>query len=134
MLLLAAAAVLALVGAARAQCDLQQHVAGGVHYIVSPNYPLNYTAGTQCRWCITADPGAQLKLSCGVFKLPASTNCTGDRVRISLSGDDSLNDAHVYCGQRTFTLLSDANKLTMVLETLYTSTGGLFLCNMRLYR
>ncbi|GLH11370.1 Venom serine protease 34 [Gryllus bimaculatus] len=63
-----------------------------------------------------------------------STNCAGDRVRISLSGDDSLNDAHVYCGQGTFTLLSDTNKLTMVLETLYTSTGGRFLCNITAVR
>ncbi|GLH11369.1 Trypsin-like serine protease [Gryllus bimaculatus] len=65
LLLAAAAAVLAL-------CDLQQHVAVGTYYdIASPNYPQSYTAGTQCRWRATADAGAQLKLSCGVFQLPA---------------------------------------------------------------
>nr|CAD7197623.1 unnamed protein product [Timema douglasi] len=68
-----------------------------------------------------------------VFYFPGcfqSTDCTGDRFSVSLTGDVNLVDAEYYCGSGTFTLQSRANKMNVVLVAPYSSRGGRFLCNI----
>nr|CAD7264445.1 unnamed protein product [Timema shepardi] len=59
-----------------------------------------------------------------------STDCTGDRFSVSLTGDVNLVDAEYYCGSGTFTLQSRANQMNVVLVAPYSSRGGRFLCNI----
>ncbi|XP_067005298.2 venom serine protease [Anabrus simplex] len=114
----------------RAQDYYQEVETGEFYDIKSPGYPNPYPAGSYVRWRAVARTGNRLKLSCGYFNIPASTNCVQDRVSISLTGDNTLSDAHLYCGAGTFTLLSENEYLTMVLQSSQYSQGGVFLCNI----
>lgn len=47
------------------------------------------------------------------YKQFQSSQCSGDYLGISLSGDPNLNDARKFCGTGTTSLVSDANRLAI---------------------
>lgn len=112
-------------------CNYYQEVAAGLTFqIFSPNYPLKYPSGVDCRWEAVAPANSKLILKCSNFSLPQSNNCVDDRFRVSPTGDASLSDAHVYCGTGTFSLESTNNRMLMTLTAPYFSQGGVFLCSL----
>nr|CAD7432064.1 unnamed protein product [Timema monikensis] len=123
--------LLSKLGAAIGQCDYYNNIPNYANlFIYSPNYPNNYPGGTNCRWYAVAPTDSRIQLICNIFYLPTSTDCTGDRFSVSLTGDVNLVDAEYYCGSGTFTLQSRANKMNVVLVAPYSSQGGRFLCNI----
>nr|CAD7588366.1 unnamed protein product [Timema genevievae] len=123
--------LLSMLGAALGQCDYYSNIPNNANlFIYSPNYPNNYPGGTNCRWYAVAPIGSRIQLICNIFNLPRSTDCTGDRLSVSLTGDVNLVDAEYYCGSGTFTLQSRANQMNVVLVAPYSSQGGRFLCNI----
>ncbi|XP_039436952.1 venom serine protease-like [Culex pipiens pallens] len=114
-----------------AGCDTIRNVqADETLYIESPNYSGYFRANTNCRWRLTAPTNYLLYLNCYDVILAKSTNCAADRLEVSLTGNALLADASRYCGQATFVLQSTANKLTVALRTLTSSTGGRFRCQI----
>jgi hypothetical protein len=63
--------------------------------------------------------------------LPQSDNCVADRLSVSLSGDSSLADAHLYCGTGTFSVESQGNRIVIGLSVSSNSIGGTFKCSLK---
>jgi hypothetical protein len=59
-----------------------------------------------------------------------SYECAWDRFSVSPAGDKTLAGADVYCGTRTFTVVSHSNRITMGLNAPYFSKGGRFKCTL----
>ena len=52
-------------------CNYYQEVAAGLTFqIFSPNYPLKYPRGVDCRWEAVAPANSKLILNCSNFSLP----------------------------------------------------------------
>ncbi|XP_049806154.1 venom serine protease-like [Schistocerca nitens] len=127
--------VAAVAGAARGQnftgCDLYQEVTVGTTYtLYSPLYPNYFQGAYACRWSAVTDAAAKIVLSCDPFSLPATGQCDTARLSVSTSGDASLSDAHLYCGEGSFSQSSDANRLVVALQTAVTNAGSRFSCTI----
>ncbi|XP_046737946.1 venom serine protease 34-like [Diprion similis] len=110
-------------------CDYYQEISPGkTYYVYSPGYPELYTAQHSCRWYAKSE--SKIKLSCQTVHLPATNNCAGDRLSVSLSGDLELADAHNYCGIGSFTTTSNGNYMNIVFTAYKGTTGGRFLCTL----
>jgi hypothetical protein len=48
----------------------QDFAAGQTDYVYSPDYPNNYTGGTDCRWEYFTTSNSELILNCSDFNLP----------------------------------------------------------------
>ncbi|XP_060536206.1 ovochymase-1-like [Cylas formicarius] len=112
-------------------CDLyQEMIVGKEYYIHNKEYPQNYSRGSSCRWVAKSVIGTKIVLSCTDVSLPKSSNCQGDKLAVSSTGHQTLGDAHNYCGNGSFSTISQANTLTIGLFSTLTSPGGQFLCTM----
>ncbi|CAH1101638.1 unnamed protein product [Psylliodes chrysocephalus] len=96
--------------------------------IYNQNYPQYYVPNTNCLWVATAPAGSQINLYCQVVNLPTSPSCSGDRLRVSLSGDSNFIDEKVYCGSGTLSLTSTSNRLAIGLLATSNSVGGQLDC------
>ncbi|XP_052862909.1 venom serine protease-like [Anopheles cruzii] len=112
-------------------CDrTKSFTTGEVYYVESPNYSNYFAKGTNCRWLLTAPAGNTLYINCYDMVLASTTQCSGDRLEISLKNDPTLASASRYCGQQTFSTQSTGNQVTMALRATATSTGGRFRCQV----
>jgi len=76
LLLTTGALVIGDAAAASAGCTYYQDVAAGQSFqVFSPNYPLNYPNGTDCRWEAVAPSNSKLILTCSVFNVPKVSEC-----------------------------------------------------------
>lgn len=50
--------------------------------IVSPNYPSNYDANSNCTWLVSGPTGHYLTITFTAFSLESSTNCANDYVEV----------------------------------------------------
>jgi hypothetical protein len=68
LLLMTGALVIEEVAAAASpNCSYTHHVAAGqTSCVVSPNFPRNYSNGTDCRWEAVAPSNSKLNISCYV--------------------------------------------------------------------
>nr|XP_027227711.1 trypsin-1-like [Penaeus vannamei] len=64
-------------------------------FLAPPTYPNPYEAFTFCSWMIYSTTANSLTLSCQVFDLPASEQCSTGAY---LSVDDGLQNTRRYCG------------------------------------
>lgn len=131
LLLTTGALVMGGASGASAGCVYSKEFAAGQTFqVLSPNYPNNYSKGVDCLWEAVAPSNSKLTLSCSIFSLPYSTNCIEDRFSVSLSGDSSMSDAHLYCGTGSFSTQSTNNRLAMKLTAMFYSSGGKFSCSV----
>ncbi|XP_060535450.1 venom serine protease-like isoform X2 [Cylas formicarius] len=112
-------------------CDINpEMIVGKEYYIHNKEYPQNYRRGSSCRWVAKSAIGTRISLSCTNVSLPKSPNCQGDKLAVSSTGHQTLEDAHNYCGNGSFSAISRANTLTIGLFSTLTSPGGQFRCIM----
>ncbi|XP_060536213.1 uncharacterized protein LOC132708107 [Cylas formicarius] len=112
-------------------CDVyQEMIVGKEYHIRNQEYPQNYSGGSSCRWVAKSVIGTKISLSCTDVSLPKSSNCQGDKLTVSSTGNQTLGDAHNYCGNGSFSAISQANTLTIELFSTLTSPGGQFHCTM----
>ncbi|KAG5895347.1 hypothetical protein JTB14_003144 [Gonioctena quinquepunctata] len=69
-----------------------------------------------------------------VIALPSTRNCAGDKLSISLSGNENFQDARNYCGNGSVTLVTEANALAVGLFATVSSSGGRFICTLTAIR
>ncbi|RZB40648.1 Trypsin and/or CUB domain containing protein [Asbolus verrucosus] len=110
-------------------CDFYQElVMGEEYYIYNQEYPNYYTPSTACRWVGKSPEDTNIVLSCENIDLPSSTNCQGDHLSISLTGDESFTNATNYCGQTALTVITEGNSLAVGLFATSDSPGGRYVC------
>ncbi len=86
-------------------------------YLRSPNWPNAYPNNADCKYSLTSPAGTKISMKCDEFNVEYTQSCTYDRMTISLSGDSSLRDGTVICGQGTFNRVSNANALTVAFKS-----------------
>ncbi|KDR21543.1 venom serine protease-like [Zootermopsis nevadensis] len=129
-LILCGTALLADADTTSNNCDYYQDVAVGRKYqVYSPNYPLSYPTGIDCRWEAIAPSTYNLILDCSI-SIPRSDKCVEDRFSVSPRGRANLSDAHVYCGAGTFSVETVGNRIVVALHVSRFSSGGKFLCTV----
>ncbi|XP_060516034.1 venom serine protease-like [Cylas formicarius] len=112
-------------------CDVyQEMIVGKEYHIHNQGYPQNYSGGSSCRWVAKSAIGTKINLSCTDISLPKSSNCQGDKLTVSSTGNQTLGDAHNYCGIGSFSAIFQANTLTIELFSTLNSPGGQFHCTM----
>ncbi|KAG5860857.1 hypothetical protein JTB14_035208 [Gonioctena quinquepunctata] len=103
-----------LLAVAQTSCEFRQELAmGQEYYIYNKEYPGKYPASTSCTWYGTSQPGTKIIIACEVIALPSTRNCAGDKLSISLSGNENFQDARNYCGNGSVTLVTEANALAV---------------------
>ncbi|XP_056648011.1 venom serine protease-like [Diorhabda sublineata] len=112
-------------------CDYSQYLTVKTkYYIYNKEYPSKYTINTNCLWTGQSQPGTRIVVSCEDVDLPSTKNCSGDKLRISLSGDVNFADSRNYCGTGSFSLISNANLVAIGLVSSSISAGGRFVCSL----
>nr|AAT09848.1 trypsin-like serine proteinase [Anthonomus grandis] len=106
----------------------QQLDRGHNYYIFNKEYPQNYSAGSSCQWIAKSPKGSKIFLSCDDVTMPKSSKCIQDRIDITFSGSTNLSESHKYCGEGSFSLITEENMLSLTLKTSKRSPGGRFLC------
>ncbi|CAH1162873.1 unnamed protein product [Phaedon cochleariae] len=116
-------------------CDFRQDlILGQEYYIYNTQYPGQYPPSTSCTWYGRSEPGTRIVLACEDIALPSSTNCNGDKLAISLSGDLNFADARNYCGKGTLSLVTNTNSIAVGLFSTWNSVGGRYICTMTAIR
>jgi hypothetical protein len=109
-------------------CDYTRKVSSE-SLIYSPNYPLSYRGGKNCRWILEARTDKRIEFECIDMRMPYSFGCFADHLAISKSGRADASDAERFCGSSgRFNLISEANRMTVVLRAKAYSDGGKFNC------
>jgi len=80
--------------------------------LTSPNWPYNYHNNADCRYSLSSPAGTQIRMECDV-NIEYDSQCAYDRLSVSLSGDSTLADGRLACGQGAFTQTSTSNALTI---------------------
>lgn len=112
-------------------CDYYQNmILGQTYYIYNPQYPSNYPASTSCRWRGISEASTKIVITCEDIAIPSSSSCSGDRLSISLSGNDAFTDSRNYCGTGTLSLVSQGNTIAIGLFATSNSAGGRFVCSL----
>lgn len=103
-------------------CDYTYSVQStGVLLLKSPNYPNRYTAGSSCKWYLTAPSIYTIDLRCWYNLDQPLTDCQSQRLYMSRDGDKDLSYSEYFCGNSNFTRVSVGNEVSFG----YTSnTGG----------
>ncbi|KAJ8963446.1 hypothetical protein NQ318_018926 [Aromia moschata] len=83
-----------------------------LRFLSGHGYPSNYRPSTACRWTAHSEVGTKIIISCEEVVIPRSSSCSGDRLAVSLSGNENFTDSKNYCGTGTFSHVSEANSLT----------------------
>lgn len=123
-------------------CDFYQEVPiGSTFYVYSPGYESGETfpAGTACRWQAVSPQGSHLELECTDFRvggiIPGTDQCGGDRLYVTPTGDPSLVDAEVHCGQGGFMVTSVRNAMSIVFQSDFQDDPmDRFLCSLTAVR
>ncbi|XP_077283216.1 transmembrane protease serine 9-like [Arctopsyche grandis] len=137
-----------------ANCDFFQDVEmGQTYYIYSKNYPKNYTTCMTCRWQAVCPVGTVCRLNCPEVDIPVvrrrhrstsikpklnaqsvkttlTTDCSADRLLVSVTGDHDLTGADKYCGKGTLDASSTSNLLSVGLISAKGTPGGKFMCTL----
>ncbi|XP_063701383.1 venom serine protease-like [Culicoides brevitarsis] len=112
-------------------CDYYQTLKLGEQYTISsPNYPNFYGKNPfSCRWTAKAPTGYIVAFSCYI-ELPQSSNCNRDRLFLSRTGDQTLQQSEAHCGKKWYEWDSFDEDAVLALYVPYTTTGGRFQCNL----
>nr|DBA25188.1 TPA: hypothetical protein GDO54_012746 [Pyxicephalus adspersus] len=106
---------------------IQSGVAG---VISSPNYPGNYTAGSNCAWHLEAPEGQIITLSFAYFHLEYHIECRWDSLTIVNGALPSSPPIGQYCGSTSpGTVQSGTNKLLVIFNADNTIHEGGFYAN-----
>ncbi|XP_047520561.1 venom serine protease-like [Pieris napi] len=97
---------------------------GQIYSIACPRYSSCYS---QCSWALSCPSGYNCRTDCQI-NVPANQQCSRAQVQVSKSGDPSLRDAEVYCGQGTLTAVS--TKQNLIINLLTPDGVGYFSCNV----
>ncbi|KAJ8979228.1 hypothetical protein NQ317_019080 [Molorchus minor] len=112
-------------------CDFYQDlIMGQEYYIYNQEYPGSYGPSASCRWVAHSEPGTRIIISCENINIPSSPNCNGDRLSISLTGNENLADSRNYCGVGSVTLATAGNSLAVGLFSTSGTKGGKFICTI----
>ncbi|KAK1131810.1 hypothetical protein K0M31_015967 [Melipona bicolor] len=103
------------------QCDYSDELTSA-HPVRYLQY--QYREAVSCSWTIVSD--YKINLSCTIFELPWSVNCFGDRLAVQISPSIT----HRYCGNGTFNIQSESNSMVITLQSLVSSSGGRFFCEV----
>lgn len=104
------------------QCDYSDELTSA-HPVRYLQYQY-YKEAVSCSWTIVSD--YKINLSCTIFELPWSVNCFGDRLAVQISPSIT----HRYCGNGTFNIQSESNSMVISLQSLVSSIGGRFFCEV----
>lgn len=69
-------------------------------------------------------------MNCIDFNVPSSTNCDVEKLLVSLTGRQGLEDGFSFCGKGTFARFSTTNRISLALQTNGRAYGGKFLCEL----
>ncbi|XP_063905604.1 venom serine protease-like [Zophobas morio] len=103
------------------------------YYIYNNEYPNFYRPSTSCQWNVRSPPDTVVVLNCEI-DIPATQHCQTDRLSISTTGDQDFSNSRSYCGNNSFSTISERNFLTVGLFSGNTSTGGKFVCSVEAMR
>ncbi|KAL1512636.1 hypothetical protein ABEB36_002198 [Hypothenemus hampei] len=116
------------------RCNFYQEMAPEeIFYIFNMEYPGNYSSGISCQWIAKGPPRSKILLSCQDVVMPKPKflpTCLHDRLEVSSSGKKDLSELHNYCGEGSFSLLTQESTLKVALKTSSWSPGGRFLCSI----
>lgn len=112
-------------------CNYYQKMEVGVtYYIYNREYPGNYGPSANCLWRAVAPEGYKIETNCDL-NIPPTESCYQDKLFISLVGNPNLENAYTYCGSgSTGSLMTEANSISMGLQSAYYTQGGRFLCTI----
>lgn len=80
-------------------------------YLQSPNWPSTYPHNSNCQYSLASPVGTKISVDCDEVNVEYNSGCTYDRMTISLSGDNSLHDGLIICGQGAFQRTTQGNSL-----------------------
>ncbi|CAH1279676.1 unnamed protein product [Diabrotica balteata] len=123
--------ILGITYAVNPNCNYNQYLDVGQKVSVhNTQYPNQYSRGYNCNWQAQSPIGSKIIISCEDINLPSTRQCSGDKLKISLTGDNSFSDSKNYCGAGKLSLVAQANRVAIEIVSTVVSQGGRFICTL----
>uniref|UniRef100_A0A6P7FK98 Venom serine protease-like isoform X1 n=1 Tax=Diabrotica virgifera virgifera TaxID=50390 RepID=A0A6P7FK98_DIAVI len=123
--------ILSITWAVNPKCNYYKNLDVGQKFpVYNQQYPNNYSAGYNCNWQVQSPIGSKIIISCENINLPSTVECSGDKLKISPTGDTSFRDSRNYCGSGKISLVAQANRVAIEIAAQVFSRGGRFICTL----
>ncbi|EDW26617.1 GL13113 [Drosophila persimilis] len=110
------------------------HIHASTGELISPGYPMNYSAGLDCDWRLTVPMGHLVEVQLEIFDLEVSANCSRDYLEVRNGGYLSSPLIGRFCGTQMPTRVpSFSNELRLFFHTDAAVSGHGFRLRWRVF-
>ncbi|BFG01859.1 cubilin homolog [Drosophila madeirensis] len=110
------------------------HIHASSGELLSPGYPMNYSADLDCDWHLTVGIGHLVEVQLEIFDLESSANCSRDYLEVRNGGDLASPLIGRFCGSRIPTRIpSFSNELRLHFHTDAAISGHGFRLRWRVF-